>query len=53
MDTHRYGKFQSLWDFIDKFSNLFKGPYRSSKVLDKVFQEKIRITVTFANNCLF
>lgn len=53
MNSNRYGKFQSGWDFIDKFSKLFKGPYGSSKVLDKVFQEKIRITVTFANNCLF
>ena len=53
MNTHRYGKFQSIWDFIDKFSKFFKGPYRTSKVFDKVFQEKIRITVTFANNCFF
>jgi len=52
MNIHRYGKFQSIWDFMNKFINLFKGPYGSSKVLDKVFQEKIRISVTFANNCL-
>jgi hypothetical protein len=53
MNTRRYGKFQSAWDFIDKFIKFFKGPYGSSKVLDKVFQEEIRITVTFANNCFF
>jgi hypothetical protein len=51
MNNYRQGKFQSVWDFINKFIKLFKGPYGTSKVLDKVFQEKIRLTVTFVNNC--
>ena len=53
MNIHRHGKFQSVGDFIDKLIKLFEGPYGSSKVLDKVFQVKIKLTVTFANNCLF
>lgn len=51
MNIHRYGKFQSVGDFIGKFIKLFAGPYGTSRVFDKVFQEKIRITVTFANDC--
>ena len=53
MKNKKQGKFESPWDFIVKFSGLFKGPYRVSETLDPVFQEKIRLAVTFANNCSF
>ena len=51
MEGFRQGQFGSASDFLRKFFNLFRGPYGSCETFDKVFPEKIRLAVTFANDC--
>jgi hypothetical protein len=51
--TNHLATFTSIYDFIKRFTAIFKGPsfiavYRK---IDPVFREKILITVSMANNC--
>ncbi len=46
-------RFYSIGDFFTRFSGLFRGPSFISTLLktDRIFREKILLTVTLANNC--
>jgi hypothetical protein len=51
--TNQLATFTSFYDFIKRFTAIFKGPSFITvyKKIDPVFREKILITVSMTNNC--